>query len=72
MWQLVFYLSFVVYYAVFGLVTILCLCAVGCLTGCALVVASVFAVHLCRDLTTTESMVNVWCLLNAFLMPSVA
>ena len=53
MWQLVFYLSFVVwlYYAVVGLVIILCMCVVGCLTLCALVVASVYFVLLCRDLT---------------------
>ena len=44
----------------FGQVIILCLCAVGCLTGCALVVASLFVVLLCRNLTTTESMVTVW------------
>ena len=56
MWQLVFYLSFVMYYGVFGLVIILCLCAVGCLT----VVASVFVVLLCSELTTTESMVKIW------------
>ena len=60
MLQLVFYLSFVVYYAVFGLMSILCLRAVGCLTGCALVVASVFFVLLCCDLTTTKSGVKVW------------
>ena len=62
MWQLVFYLNFnfVVYYVLFGLVVILCLCAVGSLTGCALVVASVFVVLLCHDLTTTESEVKVW------------
>ena len=28
-WQLVFHLILVVYYAIFGLVIILCLCAVG-------------------------------------------
>ena len=55
-----FYLSFVVYNAVFSLVIILCLCTVGCSTGCTLVVASVFVVLLCRDLTTTESRVKVW------------
>ena len=60
MWQLVFYLSFVVYYVLSGLIIILCLCAVGCLTGCALVVASVFVVLLCHDLTAIESRVNVW------------
>ena len=49
MWQLVFYLSFVMYYSVFGLVFSLCLYAVGCLTGCALVVTSVIVVLLCRD-----------------------
>ena len=52
MWQLVFYLSFEVYYAVFGLVILLYLCTVSCLTGFDLVVASVFDVLLCRDLTT--------------------
>ena len=60
MWQLVFYLSFVVYYAVCDLVIILCLCTVGCLSVCSLVVASVFIVLLCHDLTTTESRVKVW------------
>ena len=44
MWQLVFYLSFLVYCAVFGLVSILCLRLVGWLTGCALAVASAFVV----------------------------
>ena len=48
-WQLVFYLRFVVYYAVFGLVIILCLFAVCCLTECVFVVASVIVVLLCRD-----------------------
>ena len=48
-----------VYYAVFGVVIILCLGAVGCLTGCGLVVASVFVALLCHDLTTTESRVKV-------------
>ena len=48
------------YYAVFGLVIILRLCAVDCFTECALVVASVFVAFLCRDLTSTESLVNVW------------
>ena len=57
MWQLVFYLRFMVYYAVFGLVILLCVCAVGCFTGCALVAASVFVV-LCWDLTATESRVK--------------
>ena len=56
----VLYLSFVVYYVLVGLVIILCLCAVGCLTGSDLVVASVFVVLLCHDLTTTESWVTVW------------
>ena len=60
MWQLVLHLSFVVYFAVLGLVIILCLDAVGCLTGCALVVTSVFVVLLCRDLTMIESRVKVW------------
>ena len=54
-----FYLSFILNYAVFALETILCLCAVGCLTGCALVVASVFVVLLWGHLTT-ESMVKIW------------
>ena len=45
-----FYLSFMVS---------LCVCAVGRLTGCVLVVAIVFVVQLCRDLTTTESRVKV-------------
>ena len=40
--SLLFYFSFVLYYAVLGLVIILCFCAIGCLTGCALLVASVF------------------------------
>ena len=59
MWQLVFYLSFVVYYATFGLVIILCLYAVGSLTGCPLVVTCIFSVLLCCDLTTTEFKVKV-------------
>ena len=62
-WQLVFYLIFVIwlyYYAVFGLVIILCMCEVGCLTLDNLVVASVFVVLLFRDLTTPESRVKVW------------
>ena len=39
---------------------ILCLCAVDCLIGCALAVASVFVVFMCRDLTTKYSRVKVW------------
>ena len=34
--------------------------------GRALVVASVFLVFLCRDLTTAESRMKVWRLLNVF------
>ena len=49
-----------VYYAVNGLVSISCVCAVVCLTGWALVVVSVFVVLLCRDVLTAESRVNVW------------
>ena len=56
----VVYLSFVVYYAVFGPVISLCLCAVGCSTGCVLVVASVYVVLWCHDVTTAESRVKVW------------
>ena len=48
------------YHAVFGQVIILCLCAVNCLTGCALVVTSVFVVLLCPDVTAKESGVKVW------------
>ena len=33
---------------------------IGCLTECAFVVASVFVVLLCHDLTITESRVKVW------------
>ena len=56
----VFYLSCVVYYAVYGLVIILCLYAVGCLTGYALVVTIVFVVLLYHDLKAAESRVKVW------------
>ena len=57
------------YYVIFGLVTILCLCTVGCLSWCTLVVASVFVVLLCRGITTTESRLKVWRLLNVFKPP---
>ena len=50
-WKLVLY---------FGFMVILCVSAIGCLIGCDLVVASVFFVLLCQDLTTTESRMNVW------------
>ena len=60
-----------VYYGVFGLVTILCLCAVGCLSGYALVVASIFDVLLFHDLTTTESRVKFGAC-KMYLRPPVA
>ena len=60
MWQLVFYLSCVVYCAVFGLVIMLCVCPVDRLTGCALVVASVLVVLLCHNLTTADIRMEVW------------
>ena len=47
-------LSCVVHYVLVGLVIILCLCAVGCLTGRAVVVASIFVVLLGHGLTTTN------------------
>ena len=55
-WQLVFYLSFAVYYmyVVFRLVIIICLLTVH------VVVGSVCVVPLCRDLTPTESRAKVW------------
>ena len=37
--------------------------------GCALVAASVFVVLLFHDLTTAESRMKVWCLLNVFKAP---
>ena len=52
--------DFVVYYAIFSLVIILCLCAVGCLTRCARIAASVFVVLLFLVFMTTESRVMVW------------
>ena len=68
MWQLVFYFSFVLYYAVFGLLIIFCFSSVGCLTGCVLRVASVSVVLLCCDLTITDSRVKVW-RLHKYLSP---
>ena len=54
------HLCFVMYFVVFGLVIIVCLSAVGWLTGCALVVTSVFVVLQCRDLSMIESRVKFW------------